>query len=219
MIWGAAILTGLLGSLHCLGMCGPLVMALPQSSGWNALIYHLFRILAYAILGTFIGAFGWGLDWSGMQQGISIAAGVLMIVLGLGLLRKKGAWPPFFLKLYQKWSKRTGIAAAAGMGFLNGLLPCGMVYVAMSGALATASLVDGALYMVLFGLGTWPMMLAISWSKKLWKPTWRLKAQKIVPILTVMIGLLFIVRGMNLGIPYFSPKMNNHDTECCSRPS
>lgn len=215
MIWIAALLTGLMGSLHCLGMCGPLIMAMPHSSNVQAVLYHLARVLAYAFLGLLVGSFGWTLNWAGFQQSISIFAGVLMIALGLGLLRKKGSWPKFFIALFNKMSSKKGNLASAGMGFLNGLLPCGMVYVALSGALATQSLLDGAFYMMVFGFGTWPMMLGISWTKQLWKPEWRRKAMKLVPVLTVLIGLLFIVRGMNLGIPYLSPEINNHQLECC----
>lgn len=215
MIW-AAFLMGLFGSLHCLGMCGPLVMALPHSSGYRAIIYHGARILAYGIMGLLIGLFGKGLNLAGFQQGISIFSGILIVLFGLGLLRKKTAWPPFFMKLYQRWMQSTDPGSTALLGLLNGFLPCGMVYVAMAGALAEQQAFEGALFMVVFGAGTLPMMLGISWSKNLWNQELRRNLNKAVPVFTILIGLLFILRGMNLGIPFISPKIEAQEVkECC----
>ncbi len=221
MMWGAAILTGLLGSLHCMGMCGPLVLAFPQSSGKQALLYHSARILAYAFLGALTGSIGMGINWAGWQQTLSIVSGVLIVLFALGLLRKKAPIPGFVSRTFQKLAGKNNAGSSLSLGFVNGLLPCGMVYVAMAGALSSGTTWEGALYMLLFGLGTWPMMLAISWSKALWKPSFRLKAMKVVPVFTLLIGVLFVLRGMNLGIPYVSPK-TNHEThqveDCCKKP-
>lgn len=215
MIWTAFVM-GLFGSLHCLGMCGPLVMALPHSSGYRALIYHSARILAYGFMGLLIGLFGKGLNLAGFQQGISIFSGILIVLFGLGLLRKKTAWPPFFMKLYQRWMQSTDAGSTALLGLLNGFLPCGMVYVAMAGALAEQQALEGALFMVVFGAGTLPMMLGISWSKNLWSRELRHKLNKVVPVFTILIGILFILRGMNLGIPFISPKIEAQEVkECC----
>jgi len=100
---------------------------------------------------------------------------------------------------------------------LNGFLPCGMVYVAMAGALVEQDALMGAVYMLVFGLGTLPMMLGISWSKKLWSVSLRQKLNKAIPIFTILIGILFILRGLNLGIPYISPKVANQAVEDCCR--
>jgi len=216
LIW-AAFLTGLFGSLHCLGMCGPLVIALPQSSGYKALLYHASRIVAYAIMGLLIGLFGKGLNLAGFQQSVSIGSGVLVLLFAFGLLRKKSSWPPFFMKLYQRWMQSTDLGSVALLGLLNGFLPCGMVYVAMAGALVEQEALSGALYMIVFGLGTLPMMLGISWSKNLWTLDLRRKLNKAVPVFTILIGILFILRGMNLGIPFVSPKIENQEVkDCCS---
>jgi len=216
LIW-TAFLTGLFGSLHCLGMCGPLVMALPQSSGSRAILYHLTRILAYAIMGLLIGLFGKGLNLAGFQQSVSIFSGVLVLLFAFGLLRKKSAWPPFFMRLYQRWMKSTDLGSVALLGLLNGFLPCGMVYIAMAGALVEQDALMGAFYMFVFGLGTLPMMLGISWSKKLWSVSLRQKLNKAIPVFTIMIGLLFILRGLNLGIPYISPKVVKQEVQDCCR--
>lgn len=218
MIWSAFAI-GLFGSLHCLGMCGPLVMALPQSSGWKAILYHFGRILAYATIGILVGLFGKGINMAGFQQSVSIISGILVILFGLGLLRKKTSWPPFFLKLYTKWSQSTDLLSVFLLGFLNGLLPCGMVYVAMAGALIEQDIFRGALYMMVFGAGTLPMMLGISWSKHLWKGELRRKLNRAVPVFTILIGILFILRGMNLGIPYVSPKVQHQEVQDCCQPN
>ncbi len=214
MIW-AALLTGLFGSLHCLGMCGPLVMALPQSSGWRAVLYHSGRISAYAGMGIVIGLFGRGLNLAGFQQSVSIVSGILVLLFGLGLLRKKSSWPPFFMKLYQRWMQANDLGSVLLLGLLNGLLPCGMVYVAMAGALVEQDAWAGGMYMLVFGAGTLPMMLGISWSKHLWSLELRRKLNKAIPVFTLFIGVLFILRGLNLGIPYISPKITETGMECC----
>lgn len=214
MIWTAFAL-GLFGSLHCLGMCGPLVLALPQSSGAKAIAYHLARVLAYALMGVIIGLFGRGLNLAGFQQSVSIASGILVILFGLGLLRKRSAWPPFFMRLYQRWMQGNDVVSVMLLGFLNGFLPCGMVYVAMAGALIQQDIWQGGLYMILFGLGTLPMMLGISWSKHLWSLELRKKINRLIPIITILIGLLFILRGLNLGIPYISPVIENEQVKGC----
>lgn len=217
LIW-AAFLTGILGSLHCLGMCGPLVMALPQSSGARAVLYHASRITAYALMGVLIGVFGKGLNLAGFQQSISILSGILVLLFAFGLLRKKSSWPPFFTRIYQRLMQSTDLGSVALLGLLNGFLPCGMVYIAMAGALVEQDMMMGAAYMAVFGLGTLPMMLGISWSKKLWSISLRQKLNKAIPVFTVMIGILFILRGLNLDIPYVSPKVVNQEVQDCCRP-
>ncbi len=219
MIYWIAFSTGILGSLHCMGMCGPLVLALPQSSGHRALIYHIARIMAYATLGVLMGLLGQSLNWAGLQQSISIGAGILIVLLGFGLLKRRSSWPPFMMHIYQRIYQKEGLGASFGMGYLNGLLPCGMVYVALSASLAAGSIWSSMSFMLVFGLGTWPMMLGISWSKKLWKPSWRVSFNKWVPVLTVVIGLLFVLRGLNLGIPFLSPQISQgNEIECCTKP-
>lgn len=215
MIWTAFVF-GLVGSLHCLGMCGPLVMAIPQSSGIKAIAYHFSRILAYSILGAGMGLFGQGLNWAGFQQWVSIFSGVLIILFGLGLLQKKSSWPPALNRLYQRVMKGTDWGSTSLLGLLNGFLPCGMVYVALAGALSEQTVASSALYMFFFGIGTLPMMLGVSWSKNIWSRSLRNKLNRFIPVVTIIVGILFILRGLNLGIPYLSPKIENKEVkECC----
>lgn len=221
MIFYAALLTGLMGGFHCLGMCGPLIMAFPQQSRLASFLYHFARAIAYAALGLIAGIFGLGLNLTGVQQWISILSGFLIILLALGVISGKTVMPPVFYRAFNKVAAMQGFGGSMALGFLNGLLPCGMVYVALAGAISAGNIANSALYMLIFGIGTWPMMLAISFSKTLWKPQWRLKAQKLLPWFTIFIGLLFVVRGLNLGIPYLSPKTNaqTEQLDCCHKPN
>ena len=91
------------------------------------------------------------------------------------------------------------------IGLLNGFLPCGMVYVALFGAIAMQSISFGVLYMALFGLGTVPLMSSVVYLNSFLTLPIRNKIQKIIPYAAVCIGILFILRGLGLGIPYVSP--------------
>ena len=104
------------------------------------------------------------------------------------------------------------------IGFLNGFLPCGLVYMAVFGAVATGSLLEGSLYMVLFGLGTIPLMTTAIYLGKFLNTAVKQRIQKAIPVFVVIIGVLFILRGLGLGIPYLSPapivEMTSSAIEC-----
>ena len=218
MLWTALIL-GFAGSLHCVGMCGPIALALPshgRSDVWNKVIYNLGRITTYALLGTIMGTIGEGIQFAGFQQGLSIGLGIMLIVL---LLFTSNSFNlisiPFlskaFFKLKQKLSillKDSSPSSLYNIGVLNGLLPCGMVYLALSGAMATGDIVHGIGYMILFGLGTFPAMMAISLVKKVIKPGLFPGFQKILFGMAFIFACLLIVRGLGLGIPYVSPNIS-----------
>ncbi|WP_266366418.1 sulfite exporter TauE/SafE family protein [Tellurirhabdus rosea] len=205
-----ALLTGLAGSLHCVGMCGPLAMALPigRLPRWQragaVLLYHAGRVSAYALLGTLMGTVGRGLVLTGLQQPISIGAGLLLLFWTL----TSRAYPEV---LRSTWLGRTvtrpmmqllhapSLGNFLGMGFLNGLLPCGFVYVAMAGSLANSSATEGAAYMALFGLGTLPALLGIRFVPELLPVKLRQKFSKALPVMTLVVALLLIVRGV---MPY-----------------
>lgn len=234
MLLSASIL-GLLGSLHCLGMCGPIAFMLPldrtnQIKKLGQLtIYHFGRILAYASMGLVFGLLGKGLYLFGFQQKLSIVIGAIMIVLVLlptKYIQKFGMAKP----IYRLLSKVKGILGNelkkktpdtfVTIGFLNGFLPCGLVYMALLGAIAMGTAWEGALYMSLFGLGTIPLMTTAVYFSSFLKGTSRRMVQKMIPVFVIVIGALFIVRGMGLGIPYVSPKappkveVTNHNLEC-----
>jgi len=226
-LW-AAFLLGLVGSLHCAGMCGPLALALPQAGRHAAsfvigrLAYNLGRLITYCALGLVFGLLGSTLLLAGVQRWVSIALGVMLLV-GLFASRKLALWRPVTVLVEQLKSRmaallrRRSFNALLVLGLLNGLLPCGLVYVACAGATATGGLFRGALYMVIFGVGTFPMMLAISLSGSLIPFSLRLKLLKAVPVVVFLLATLLILRGMSLGIPYVSPDLSGDGVTCCHR--
>ncbi|WP_299699601.1 sulfite exporter TauE/SafE family protein [uncultured Pontibacter sp.] len=237
MIW-AGFLFGLLGSFHCVGMCGPIAMALPfvGSSGWRyylgRLLYNGGRIVTYASLGALAGAFGQSLQLAGLQQTVSIVSGILIILLlvlpaamkgrassVLGTDRAMG-WVRHQLGYY---FQKNSLGSLFVVGLLNGLLPCGFVYIALAGAISAPGIDGAMLYMTLFGLGTFPLMYLVSLSGKLISLKVRGIFNRAVPYVGMTLAILFIVRGLGLGIPYISPKVvqtAQHTTEmsCCSKP-
>ena len=230
----SAIILGLLGSFHCIGMCGPIAFVLPvdrtnkSKQAYQTFLYHLGRLLAYSSIGLLFGLLGKGLYLAGFQQRLSILLGfvmILLVIIPLRILNKYNFSKPLYgligkvkykLGLYLKQKSNKAIFS---IGFFNGFLPCGMVYMALVGAMATSEFYLGALYMFLFGLGTIPMMTVAVYSKNIFSLNFRTKIHKAIPVFVVVIGLLFILRGMGLGIPYVSPKdvklqVQNTPIEC-----
>ena len=216
----SALILGLMGSLHCVGMCGPIAFMLPVDHSNNLkkfgqiFIYHFGRLMAYGIIGLVFGLLGKGLSIFGAQQKLSIAIGVLMIVVVLipyKTFNKYNLSKPIYKVISKvknqlgKELKKKSPDTFLTIGFLNGFLPCGLVYMALFGAIAMGNAMQGSLYMVLFGLGTLPLMTAAIYFSGLLKGGIRKKVQKAIPVFVVVIGLLFILRGLGLGIPYVSP--------------
>ena len=215
-----AILLGLMGSLHCVGMCGPIAFVLPldRSNRFKMLsqifVYHFGRLAAYAIMGLAFGFFGKGLYVFGAQQKLSIFVGLLMILLVLipaKVFNKYSVSKPVYKivskiksSLGQELQKKTTDTFLT-IGFLNGFLPCGLVYMALFGSIAMASPVQGSLFMMLFGLGTIPLMTSAAYLGSVLKTPLKKRIQQLIPIFVVVIGVLFIIRGLGLGIPYLSP--------------
>lgn len=215
-----AIIFGLISSFHCIGMCGPIAMMLPVDRNNEAkkitqlIVYHLGRLIAYSTLGLVFGLLGEGFFLAGMQQQLSIIVGIIMIIIAL-TPEKTLAQYNFSKPIYKiiskvklnlgKQFKNRSYKSFFTIGLLNGYLPCGMVYVALFGALAMPNIQYSILYMLLFGLGTVPMMsLVVIISNLLTNPV-RNTIQKMIPIIAVFIGILFIIRGLGLDIPYISP--------------
>ena len=222
MLWTAFML-GLVGSLHCVGMCGAIALALPHfGRGWSAFVvgrlaYNLGRILTYSMLGIIFGLIGKTLALAGIQQWLSIGAGIA-ILIGL-LVSTRYTTPPIiravtWLKknLGQLLQQRSPYALLL-LGLLNGLLPCGLVYAACAGAMATGELIQGLEYMALFGLGTVPLMMGVSLSGRALFGSLRVPLQKLIPVSLTVVAFLLILRGMSLGIPYVSPDLSQ--PACC----
>lgn len=226
-----AFLLGLLGSLHCAGMCGPVALALPvKQNSWgtrllSSLLYNSGRIFTYAALGFLLGLLGMGLFLWGIQRWVSVGLGAIMVSVVILPLLLNNIWLKSGLqwnisaykKVFGKLFGQRSYLSVFMIGLLNGLLPCGLVYLALAGAVVSNSPADGAVYMFLFGLGTIPVLLAVTLAGNIIGLKFRNRARKIIPYVIVFIGILFILRGLNLGIPYISPKMEPKKSvpACC----
>ena len=219
----ASFFVGLLGSFHCIGMCGPIAIALPVPNSNNIsfvtgrLLYNLGRVVTYSFLGAVFGLLGSRLVISGFQQSVSIVLGLAIVIVVLIPSKYKAKISQH--KLVQKLSLplKSGISdlfeqgtfsAMFLIGILNGFLPCALVYVALAGAIASGDAISGTAVMIMFGFGTIPMMFAATLFGKFINLNIRRKINKAIPVFALVLGLLFIVRGMGLGIPYISPKIS-----------
>ena len=224
-LWTAFAL-GLIGSLHCAGMCGPLALALPASGMaptrfvLGRFAYNGGRILTYCLLGVIFGVVGKTLFLAGVQRWVSIGLGLLLLA-GLFASRRLALSRP--IEALVGWLKaamsgllrRRSVLALGLLGLLNGLLPCGLVYAAGAGAMATSGVLAGVAYMAVFGAGTIPMMLGISLSGRLVPVAFRLRLARAIPFSVFLLGALLILRGLSLGIPYLSPRLALSGAACC----
>lgn len=232
MIFWSAFLVGLFGSFHCIGMCGPIALALPVHRGkkWTLiggrLLYNLGRTATYMLLGIIFGILGMSFSIAGFQQWASIAGGVLILVvvlfsgwnetIGITPLNRFNTW---LKKQFSALFKKRTVSAQFLIGLFNGLLPCGLVYVALAGAIASGSAMGGMLYMLAFGLGTLPLMLAFSLVGNFIGISLKRRMNQVIPYFLFVVGILFILRGLNLGIPLVSPYLEKSsgvsDVEVC----
>lgn len=214
---------GLVSSLHCVGMCGPLALALPvQHLPKAARLFSLFcynagRILTYSLLGSIAGVAGRGIYLAGFQQRFSLTMGIIVLVLLVMYYGYRYAiqprWMSGFFQLLQKWMLRIlqsekNAASFLLLGMANGLLPCGMVYVALATAITAVSVDESALFMVMFGIGTLPAMLALSYFGHLISLKIRYRLRQAIPVFIGVAGILLVIRGLNLNIPYMSPRLD-----------
>lgn len=217
----SAIALGFASGFHCIGMCGPIALSMGLTKKQAAnfylqnLTYQFGRIFTYSLLGALLGIIGQGFEMAGFQKYLTITAGVLLIIMAVFSFGRKdfASKIPFLSKfLYSvkmnlgKLLQKADYRSRFTTGLLNGFLPCGMVYMALTASLAGGGIWQGALYMALFGLGTLPFMFAIVLAGNLMNQAFRVKVLKAVPVIMIILGGLFILRGLELGIPYVSPK-------------
>lgn len=214
----SAFALGLLSSFHCMGMCGAIAFSLPTQhlpvvqKTTGILLYNAGRISSYALFGLLFGLLGRQLYLAGFQQWFSIAAGIIILLsvvyvlfslrLQLSTFRFVNNWVQ---NLMSRFLKKPGVGYMFLLGTANGLLPCGLVYFAITGALATGSIGNAVLFMMLFGAGTFPAMFLVSFFGYRLKVSWRVMIKKAMPFMMAVMGMLLILRGMGLGIPYVSP--------------
>lgn len=219
-MWTAALVFGLLSSLHCVGMCGPIALLLPVDrnstlrKAGQITVYHFGRIAVYATIGLLFGLLGKTLYLAGLQQRLSIIAGSIMLLAAIlpekTLLRYALLRPLY--DLTSKWRgqsigvyKKRSLSAFFAMGLFNGALPCGLVYTALFGAMAMPSVWEGGMFMIVFGLGNMTVLASLAYFNPLMGSSFRKRFQKLVPIAVGIMGVLFIIRGLGLAIPYMSP--------------
>jgi len=235
MYYLTALTIGLMGSLHCVGMCGPIAMAVPLNNSsdtyrWLGSFNYLFgKVFTYSLLGLFSGAFAKMLELAGFQRYISLFTGILILLIfifqnvskvNLGFHQLNFKWVAILKKQFNHFLHKKNLVSAFLIGSINGVLPCGLVYIALAGAVGAGGWWQSMLYMFLFGLGTMPLLFLLMVFKSKISISWRGLFQKAVPTFTLALALLLILRGLNLGIPYFSPKVKRvkekTNIECCS---
>jgi len=221
-----AFFIGLFGSIHCIGMCGPLAFAIPVSAkNWwilviDKVIYNLGRIVSYVALGLIIGMAGRQLWLSGLQRGVSFISGLLIIMAGLSRLLKisvaKKPVSKLLSRLVNRWFSYA-LQHRAGhllIGMLNGFLPCGFVYLALVGAINTQSPIQAGMYMFWFGMGTFPLMLLATIGSGFINPTIRRHINKTIPYFMILLGFWFVLRASGLNIPYLSVPVQQISGAC-----
>ncbi|MFA5403346.1 MAG: sulfite exporter TauE/SafE family protein [Ignavibacteria bacterium] len=221
-VWEGLII-GFLGSLHCIGMCGPIALALPSGSFRSfsfyigRILYNFGRVITYSFFGLIFGMLGKSFSFISIefQQGVTIATGVvilLIIILPSGVKQKisdRLSFINFTNKIKSYFSslfKKGSLGSLFFIGILNGFLPCGFVYLGLAGALVTGEVSSGIFYMALFGLGTIPVMFGTALAGNFINVQVRQKLSRAIPYFAGLIAILFILRGLSLGIPYISPK-------------
>jgi len=225
-----AFLMGLFGSLHCAVMCGPIMLGMPFRkedffhSAVQLLLYQLGRITVYTVLGLLVGVLGNSIRLFSNQKTLSILIGSVLILFTALQFNKtyRNRFSALQLKAMNPLSKLMGKVFNLKLwglfaGMLNGIIPCGMVYLALATALNTGNVQSGATFMFLFGLGTTPLMLMISLGGFFLKKYIRFNTNKLIPWLMFFMGALLIMRSADLGIPFFSPKNTGaygHSIEC-----
>ena len=223
----AGFTVGILGSAHCIGMCGPIALVLPVAgrSGMRyvlgRVVYNVGRAVTYVAMGLVVGFLGRRIAIAGFQQTLTVALGAAVLVAALvpaAGAKLAARWSP--LRRFHQWLttglgallRRRSLSSLGLIGLLNGLLPCGLVYLALAGAAATADELRAMLFMAGFGAGTLPAMLAVSLAGSAIPARWRHRLTRMVPAVMAIVGILLILRGLNLGIPMVSPKISSAPT-------
>lgn len=215
--------SGLIGSLHCVGMCGPISFAIPKPKNsptkqlFSILSYHSGRVLTYVLLGLVFGSIGHLINLFVVQQYISIITGALILIVVL--FKIINIKTPISNKLYLQFNSKIQSALKKmfnsahpartfGIGMVNGLLPCTMSFLAIIGSMGMGSVSSSIFFMIAFGIGTMPLLLIFNLFTEQFKKFKKGSYQQIMIGLGLFIGIVFIFRGMDLGIDYLSPKMN-----------
>jgi len=227
-IFFAALTLGILGSFHCIGMCGPLAFSLPLDNKGDfgkfagSFLYNIGRIITYSALGLFFGLTGKSFLAFGFQQGLSVSLGIAILLFLF--VPKKWMFSANKDTLFSKYThlirstlgglfSKRNYRSLVAIGLLNGLLPCGLIYIAIAAAIATADAFKSAFFMAAFGLGTLPVMWSVSFFGNYMGLALRKKIKSAYPVMMTLMACLLIVRGLGLGIPYISPAMDTNPSK------
>ncbi|MEJ2004394.1 MAG: sulfite exporter TauE/SafE family protein [Cyclobacteriaceae bacterium] len=213
-MFGTGFLLGIVGGMHCIVMCSPVVFALqPDRSFLKTTIYHAGRLGVYILLGLFAGMLGDGLAWFGLQRFVSVAMGAIMILITVLPATRSRFYQVSLSSKPVLWFRRklanTGKGRSFIAGMLNGMLPCGLVYVALTGSLALGNSGNAGLFMAGFGIGTVPWLTGAVASASFLPAGFKQRASRAIPYLAIAFGILFILRGLALDIPYISPALQS----------
>jgi uncharacterized protein len=227
-----AFVMGAVGSLHCIGMCGPLGLSLPVAHRTNSgrlfggTLYNLGRVTTYSVLGLTLGLAGQTLFSTRWQSVLSTTLGII-IFLYLLIPSKYKASSFFVSRANRPFLKLRAIlgrlfhsptyTSLFSIGVLNGLLPCGMIYLALSTSLLAGTAAKGSLFMLFFGLGTFPAMLGVVFFGSYFNQQIRAQLRKAIPVFLFIMATLLVLRGLNLGIPFISPQLpvSSHEPVTC----
>ena len=212
---------GLGTSLHCVSMCGPLVLTYAvkgeEEGPWYKKLtpnvaYQLAKVVSYMLVGLLLGAIGGFFNLDAIRPYVYYVAGAFMIVLGLGMTGKvpwaarlTPAPPKALINALSKMRRKsvtdaseghTSLATPITFGLMTGLLPCGPLMAAQVAAMASGSAVSGAVGMAAFGLGTAPLMLAFGTAGSLIPRVWKNRMMTVLAVGVILFGLVFINRGL-----------------------
>lgn len=203
-----ALLIGLAGSLHCVGMCSPLALAvsgMSRSFVIARLFYNAGRILLYGILGALVGSLGAIAGLTQYQTLLSAAVGAVLVLLGIGgvsVIRIPLLTPALqrlanaLKSLFAAQVKSKSIPSFVLMGAINGLLPCGLTYFALTYCVTLPDALSGFQFMLLFGAGTLPVMLGIPAVLSLVSSRLKVSLQRVTAAVMILLGMLLLVRSV-----------------------
>lgn len=217
MYWIAFTL-GMFGSLHCIGMCGPLAIAVfnskdtgtSQKTYFSALYYNIGRTVSYTFLGIIFGLLGSLAMVAGMQRGLSVFAGIVLLLIFIfslnpdQIIGRISFLSGFYKKIIsrlQYYLTKIKSVSYFNFGIINGFLPCGLVYLALAGAMSLGNIWGSAGFMMFFGLGTIPAMVALILFQGRIGERLRWSLRRLYPFISLMLGIYLMYRGLFSKLP------------------
>lgn len=224
MIW-AALSIGLLGGMHCTLMCSPLMLGVfrNQQLALGFAAYQFGRIITYIILGLALAFVGESLSILGWQNGLSLLMAIFIVYFYvipsryrfLNFINKIESIPYQKVKNgFKKFIGKQDLISRFSIGLLNGLLPCGLVYLALLSSFATETIMDSIVFMAVFGLGTLPWIIGSVWAGKMTFKRLNGFTQKLKPVLALTLALFLFLRGMEVQFIHIPlPDLGQNQTE------